>query len=182
MQRRARRTLTRRPRRGYGNDEAIVRPRIAVPKRYFEDFAVGDVAECGPRLVTRDEIIAFAGQFDPQPMHMDEEAAKDTMLSGLAASGWHTCAMLMRMIVDGFLIDVASMGAPGIDEVKWLKPVRPGDPLTARCSVQSVRASRSRPDRGFVDLYWEVFNERGELVMTLACPQMVLRRDAGASA
>ena len=153
-----------------------------MPKRYFEDFAVGAVAECGPRLVTRDEIVAFASAFDPQPMHIDEEAAEDTMLGGLAASGWHTCAMLMRMIVDGFLIDVASMGAPGIDEVKWLKPVRPGDRLTALGSVRSVRASQSRPDRGFVSLFWEVFNDRGEKVMTLVCPQMVLRRDAEASA
>jgi acyl dehydratase len=149
-----------------------------VPTRYFEDFSVGHVAELGPRLVTREEIVTFAGQFDPQPMHMDEEAAKHSMLGGLAASGWHTCSIMMRMIVDGFLIGVASMGAPGIDEVKWLKPVRPGDRLTVRGTVKSVRASQSRPDRGFVSLFWEVTNDRGELVMTLQCPQMIARRDA----
>lgn len=153
-----------------------------MPKRYFEDFSTGQVAELGPRLVTREEIVTFAGQFDPQPMHMDDEAAKHTMLGGLAASGWHTCSLMMRMIVDGFLGDVASMGAPGIDEVKWLKPVRPGDRLTVRGTVQSVRASQSRPDRGFVSLYWEVTNERGDLLMTLQCPQMIERRDAKAPA
>jgi acyl dehydratase len=153
-----------------------------VPKRYFEDFSVGQVAELGPRLVTREEIVTFAGQFDPQPMHMDEEAAKQSMLGGLAASGWHTSAIMMRMIVDDFLGDVASMGAPGIDEVKWLKPVRPGDRLTVRGTVQGVRASQSKPDRGFVSLLWEVTNDRGELVMTLACPQMIERRTAGALA
>ena len=155
---------------------------MAVPTRYFEDFAVGDIAELGPRLVTREEIVGFASQFDPQPMHMDEEAARHSMLGGLAASGWHTCAIMMRMIVDGFLVDVASMGAPGIDEVKWLKPVRPGDRLTVRGVVKSVRASQSRPDRGFVSLLWEVTNDRGELVMTLECPQMLLRRGAAVPA
>jgi acyl dehydratase len=153
-----------------------------VPKRYFEDFSVGQVAELGPRLVTREEIVTFAGQFDPQPMHLDDEAAKHSMLGGLAASGWHTCAIMMRMIVDDFLADVASMGAPGIDEVKWLKPVRPGDRLTVRGTVQGVRASQSKPDRGFVSLLWEVTNDRGELVMTLACPQMIERRTVGATA
>lgn len=153
-----------------------------MPKRHFEDFSVGQVAELGPRLVTREEIVTFAGQFDPQPMHMDEEAARHTMLGGLGASGWHTCAIMMRMIVDGFIRDVASMGAPGVDEVKWLKPVRPGDRLTVRGTVQAVRASQSRPDRGFVTLFWEVTNDRGELVMTLRCPQMIERRTAGAPA
>ena len=154
---------------------------MVVPKLYFEDFSVGDVAEYGPRRVTREEIIAFAAQFDPQPMHMDEEAARHTMLGGLGASGWHTCCLLMRMIVDGFLINAASMGAPGIDEVKWLKPVRPGDSLRVRATVQSVRASQSRPDRGFVKFLYEVFNGRGERVMTLVTPQMLMRRSAGSA-
>jgi len=154
-----------------------------VPKLYFEDFHVGDVTEFGPRRVSREEIIAFAAQFDPQPMHMDEEAARHTMLGGLAASGWHTCSVMMRMLTDGFLLDAASMGSPGIDEVKWLRPVRPGDSLTVRGTVQSARASRSKPDRGFVTFLWEVFNDRGERVMTMICPQMMQRRDpAGAAA
>ena len=154
-----------------------------MPKLYFEDFHVGDVTEFGPRRVSREEIIAFAAQFDPQPMHMDEEAARHTMLGGLAASGWHTCSVMMRMLTDGFLLDAASMGSPGIDEVKWLRPVRPGDSLTVRGTVQSARASRSKPDRGFVTFLWEVFNDRGERVMTMICPQMMQRRDpAGAAA
>ncbi len=154
-----------------------------MPKLYFEDFRVGDVSEFGPRRISREEIIAFAVQFDPQPMHMDEEAAKHTMLGGLAASGWHTCCIMMRMLTDGFLLDAASMGSPGIDEVKWLRPVRPGDSLTVRGTVQSARVSRSRPDRGFVTFLWEVFNDRGERVMTMICPQMMLRRNyAGAPA
>jgi acyl dehydratase len=153
-----------------------------VPKYYFEDFSVEWTAEYGPRRVTREEIIGFAAQYDPQPMHLDEEAARHTMLGGLAASGWHSCCIMMKMIADGLLLDTASMGAPGIDEVKWLKPVRPGDSLTVRGSVQDVRASQSKQDRGFVKFLWEVFNDRGECVMTLICPQMVLRRHPGAPA
>jgi acyl dehydratase len=155
---------------------------LAVPKYYFEDFSPGWKAEYGPRRITREEMIEFASQFDPQPMHLDEQAASKTMLGGLGASGWHTCAFMMKMIADGLLADAASMGSPGIDEVKWLKPVRPGDSLTVRGSVLSARASHSKPDRGFVMLSWEVSNDRGEKVMTLVCPQMLLRRNAGAPA
>jgi len=152
-----------------------------VPKFYFEDFSPGWTAEYGPRRVTREEMIGFAAQFDPQPMHLDEEAARGTMLGGLGASGWHTCCVMMKMIADGLLLDAASMGAPGIDEVRWLKPVRPGDSLTVRGSVLAARASQSKPDRGFVNFLWEVFNERDQKVMTLTCPQMLLRRDAGSA-
>ena len=153
-----------------------------MPKFYFEDFSPGWTAEYGPRLVTREEMLGFAAQFDPQPMHLDEEAARHTLLGGLGASGWHTCCIMMKMIADGVLLDSASMGAPGIDEVKWHKPVRAGDNLTVRGSIVSTRASQSRPDRGFVNFLWEVFNDRGEKVMTLTCPQMLLRRNAGAPA
>ena len=110
-----------------------------MPKFYFEDFPPGRTAEYGPRRVTREEIIAFAAQFDPQPMHLDEEAARATMLGGLGASGWHSCCVMMRMIADGLLLDAASMGAPGIDEVHWLTPVRPGDRLTVRGTVLETR-------------------------------------------
>jgi acyl dehydratase len=151
-----------------------------VPKYYFEDFSDRWTAEYGPRRVTREEIVGFAAQYDPQPMHLDEEAARHTMLGGLAASGWHTCCIMMRMIADNLLLDTASMGAPGIEETKWLRPVRPGDSLTVRGRVINARVSQSRPDRGFVTFHWEVTNERGELVMTLVCPQM-LRRGAGAA-
>ena len=152
-----------------------------MPKFYFEDFAPGWTIELGPRRVTREEIIGYAARYDPQPMHLDEEAARHTMLGGLAASGWHTCAIMMKMIADGFLLDTASMGAPGVEEAKWLKPVRPGDSLTVRGSVRTARASQSKPDRGFVTLHWEVFNDRGDKVMTLTCPQMIQRRRAGAA-
>jgi acyl dehydratase len=153
-----------------------------VPKYYFEDFSDRWTAEYGPRRVTREEIIGFAAQYDPQPMHLDEEAARHTMLGGLAASGWHTCCIMMRIIADNLLLDTASMGAPGIDEVKWLRPLRPGDSLTVRGSVTNTRASQSKPDRGFVTFFWEVSNDRGERIMTLTCPQMLLRRGAGAAA
>jgi acyl dehydratase len=153
-----------------------------VPRYYFEDFSTDWTAEYGPRRVTREEMIGFAAQYDPQPMHLDEEAARHTMLGGLAASGWHSCCIMMKMIADGLLLDTASMGAPGIEEVKWLKPVRPGDSLTVRGKVLWTRGSQSRPDRGFVNFHWEVSNDRGERVMTLVCPQMILRRHPGTPA
>lgn len=153
-----------------------------MPKYYFEDFSTDWTAEYGPRRITREEIIGFAAQYDPQPMHLDEEAARHTMLGGLGASGWHSCCIMMKMIADGLLLDTASMGAPGIEEVKWLKPVRPDDSLTVRGSVLWTRASQSRPDRGFVNFLWEVSNARGERVMTLVCPQMILRRHPGSAA
>jgi acyl dehydratase len=133
---------------------------------HWEDFVVGSVAEYGPRRVTREEIIAFAAEFDPQPMHMDEDFARSTMLGGLAASGWHTCAIGMRLIVDGFMANSASLGSPGIDEVRWLKPVRPGDTLRARFTVVDVTPSRSKPDRGIVRTFAEILNQHGEIVMT----------------
>ena len=120
-------------------------------KRFFEDFKPGSVIEYGPRLVTREEIIAFAQQFDPQPMHLDDEAARASMLGGLCASGWHSCALAMRLIADGILHDADAMGSPGIDEVRWIVPLRPNDRITLRATVLSARTSRSRPQIGFVD-------------------------------
>jgi acyl dehydratase len=135
-------------------------------KLHWEDFVVGSVAEYGPRLVTREEIIAFAAEFDPQPMHMDEDFARSTMLGGLAASGWHTCAIGMRMIADGFMAGAASIGSPGIDEVRWHKPVRPGDRLTLRRTILETRPLKSRPEWGLVRFRFELFDQSGELVMT----------------
>ena len=100
-----------------------------MPRLHWEDFAPGQMTEFGPRLITREEIIAFAAEFDPQPMHLDEEAASASLLGGLAASGWHSCCLLMRMISDWQLADSSFMGAPGIEEVKWLAPLRPGERL-----------------------------------------------------
>jgi acyl dehydratase len=155
--------------------------RTAVPKYFFEDFAVGQVNDYGPRVVTREEIVAFAAEFDPQPMHLDEEAARHTMLGGLGASGWHSCSLLMRIICDGFVLDSASMGAGGIDEVKWLKPVRPGDSLTVRASVLETRVSQSKPDRGFVKFRYEVINGHGECVMTMQTAMMIRLRNPQAA-
>jgi acyl dehydratase len=149
-------------------------------KLYWEDFIDGSVAEFGSRLVTREEIIAFAAEFDPQPMHMDEEFARSTMLGGLAASGWHTCAIEMRMIVDGFMGDSDSMGSPGIDEVRWLKPVRPGDRLTLRRTILEARPLRSRPEWGLVRFRFELINQAGETVMRQENVNMFGRRQASA--
>jgi acyl dehydratase len=143
----------------------------------FEDFAAGSVAEIGPYHVTADEIVAFAAEFDPQPMHLGDDGARAAGLDGLIASGWHTCAILIRMIVDGFLGDAASMGSPGVDEVKWLKPVRPGDILTARRTVLATRVSNSRPEMGFVTFRFDVMNQSGDVVMVLVSPLMIGRRD-----
>jgi acyl dehydratase len=148
-----------------------------VPKIYFEDFEAGSVAQSPAKLVTREEIIAYASEFDPQPMHLDEEAARASMLGGLAASGWHTCAIAMRMMCDWFVLDSASMGAPGVDEVRWTRPVRPGDRLTLRRTVLDTRASKSRPDMGFVKLQFEMLNQSGDVVMTLVTPMMIKRRE-----
>jgi acyl dehydratase len=115
-------------------------------------------------------------------MHLDEDAARATPAGGLIASGWHTCAILMRMIADGFLLEAASMGAPGVDEVRWLAPVRPGDELTARGTVLATRASRSRPELGLVSMLYEVFNQAGTCVLTERCTQMLERREAASLA
>ena len=146
-----------------------------MPKYYFEDFNTSWTAEYGPRRVTREEIIGFAAQFDPQPMHLDEEAARNTMLGGLGASGWHSCCILMKMIADGLLLDTASMGAPGIDEVKWIKPVRPGDVLSVESEVKEKVEGR-RPDRGTVKIESRIENQRGEVVMSLVSLVIYLRR------
>jgi acyl dehydratase len=145
---------------------------------HFEDFAPGQIREWGPRTVTREEIVAFASEFDPQPMHLDESAAKESILGGLAASGWHTCAIMMRMFCDGLLLNSTSQGSPGIDETKWLKPVRPGDALTVRHTVLEARPSKSRPDIGLVRHQCEVLNQRGERVMEMRFTSMFGKRSA----
>jgi acyl dehydratase len=151
-------------------------------KMFFENFAKGSVAEYGPRVVTRDEIVAFAAEFDPQPIHLDEEAARASMLGGLSASGWHTCALAMRMIADGFLLNSSSMGAPGVDEVRWLAPLRPDDSITLRASVLDTRTSRSRPELGFVSFCFELVNQSGTLVMRMTASLMLGRRPTGEAA
>ena len=152
-----------------------------MPKLYFEDFTPGQKIEHGQRLVTREEILAFAAQYDPQPMHLDEEAARNTMLGGLSASGWHTSSIMMRMICDSFLLDSTSMGAGGVEEVKWLKPVRPDDKLILHTTVLDARRSKSRPEIGIVRLQYELFNQHGDRVMLMVVPTMFGTRNPGAS-
>jgi acyl dehydratase len=149
--------------------------------RYWEDFKVGEVEQIGAKRVERDEIIAFARQYDPQSFHVDEEAAKRSMYGGLIASGWHTCAMVMRMMCDAYLLDSDSVGSPGIDNVKWLKPVRPGDTISARRTTLETRASKSKPDIGIVSNLWEVFNQDGEMVMSMQGYGMFRRREPGSA-
>jgi acyl dehydratase len=150
---------------------------------YFEDLVPGAVITFGPRTVTRQEIVAFAAEFDPQPMHLDEEAAKKTMLRGLSASGWHTCAIMMRMIYDGFIQgkNAASMGAPGIDELRWVKPVRPGDALSMRLTVLDKREPKSRSDLGFVQCRCELLNQHDEVVLDSTYPGMFAKRSREAA-
>ena len=130
---------------------------------WFEDLPEGRTLDLGERLVTREEIVAFAAEFDPQPHHLDDEAAAKSILGGLSASGWHTCAMMMRMLVDGLAIRAASMGSPGIEEVRWMRPVRPGDVLRMKGEVKAARVSRSRPEMGIVDIEWTLHNQREQV-------------------
>ena len=153
-----------------------------MPTHYWEDFKTGDVAVYGPRLVTREEIVAFAAEFDPQPMHMDEAAAAATLLGGLAASGWHSCALMMRMMADGFILDAASMGAPGVEEVRWQKPLRPGTQVKLRATVLDTRASKSRPEMGLVKFSYEMLDEADAPLMLLTTTQMFGRRQGGQAA
>jgi acyl dehydratase len=147
----------------------------------YEDFEVGSVRIFGPRLVTREEIIEFATEFDPQPMHLDEEAANKSMLKGLSASGWHTCAIMMRMLYDSFLHESSSLGGPGVDEARWIRPVRPGDRLTMHMTCLDKREMKSRPHVGIVRHKMEMKNQNGETVMDASWPGMFGKRKPGAA-
>jgi acyl dehydratase len=140
---------------------------VPVEERHFEDYAPGAVFEFGEIPVTEAEIIEFARRFDPQYIHVDRERAVQGPFGGLIASGWHTAAMMMRLIVDNFLPKTASLGSPGIDELRWLRPVRPGDVLSVRLSVLEGSRSRSKPDRGVVRTLCEVLNQDKAVVMSL---------------
>lgn len=145
--------------------------------RYFEDVAVGETERFGSYEVTRDEIVAFAERWDPQPFHMDEEAAQDSMFGGLVASGWHTACICMRLVVDEFLEDAASMGSPGVDELRWLEPVRPGDVLSARVEVLDKRPSEGLPGAGIVRQEWVLEDGDGTPKMRLESPGFIAMRD-----
>ena len=146
------------------------------PRWYWEDFPVGQVREFGRVTVQRDDIVAFATQFDPQPFHVDEAAAAATMFGGLIASGWHTCALAMRMMCDEYLLDSASLGSPGLDGLKWLKPVRAGDTLRMRLTVLEARPMQSKPHIGLLHSHWEVLNQHGQTVLDMSGWGMFGRR------
>ena len=148
--------------------------------RYFEDFAVGLKLPLAPYTISRDELIAFSAEFDPQPFHLDETAGSQTLLGGLAASGWHTCAVFMRMMCDGWLSDSTSMGSPGIEKVRWLYPVRASDRLTGVSEVLETRISNSRPGMGIVRFRHRVENAKGIAVLEMLNPMMFrCRGDTG---
>lgn len=149
--------------------------------RAFEDFPIGAEIPLGPYHVTREEIVEFASEFDPQPFHLDEEQAADSLLGSLMASGWHTCAIMMRMMADAFVLDSTSQGAPGVDFVKWLKPVSPGDTLTGVTRVSDARRSQSRPTLGLAKLETALFNQRGETVLETEYTILLLTREGAAA-
>lgn len=144
--------------------------------KYLEDFAVGQVTHYQPRTVSEDEIIAFARAYDPQPFHLDKEAAKQSLFGGLCASGWHTAGMMMRMLVDHMNGQYASMGSPGIDQLRWVKPVFPGDTLSLTGEVIDVKPSQSKPDRGVITSRYEMRNQKNEIVLTVQAKGMYARR------
>ncbi len=147
----------------------------------FEDFTPGRVFDLGQKTVSREEMLTFAAAFDPQPLHLDEVAAEASVLGGLSASGWHSCAMLMRMMCEAYLLDSTSQGSPGIDNLRWLKPVRPGDTLRARMTVLAARGSQSRAQIGLVRSEWAVFNQADEQVLSMEGWTMFARRGAASA-
>jgi acyl dehydratase len=148
----------------------------ATDEQYFEDFVPGSVHEYGPVLVSEAEIVEFARKYDPQPIHVDPDWARTGPFGGLIASGWHTVALTMRLLVDHYLPAGASLGSPGIDELRWVSPVRPGDTLSARVTVVEARPSRSKPDRGLLRSRIEVLDGGGSVVMTMLALNLLLRR------
>jgi acyl dehydratase len=149
--------------------------------RYFEDYLPGAVHEFGSITVEEDEILQFGRRFDPQLFHIDPDAAKLSAFGGLIASGWHTASLTMRLLVDHYVSRKASLGSPGVDELRWRKPVRPGDTLSVRVTVLEARLSRSKPDQGTIRSYVEVLNQRREVVMTMKAIGMIKCRNRPAS-
>ena len=150
---------------------------VAKENRYFEDYISGSVYEFGSITVTEEEIIDFAKKYDPQPFHIDTEAAKSSYFGGLISSGWLTAALMMRLLVDNYVSGVASLGSPGVKELKWIKPVRPGDQLSIRVTILEARRSRTKPDRGTVEVSVEVLTQKRVIVMTMQSVGMILCRE-----
>ena len=144
--------------------------------RYFEDFQEGETVDVGPVLVSEQEIVEFASRFDPQPFHIDPAAAAESQFGGLIASGWHTASLYMGMLVRAFLLDTAGLGSPGIENLRWWAPVRPGDTLTGRCTVASVKPSATNPNRGTVTTENELRKQDGTLLMTMTARSLFARR------
>jgi len=151
---------------------------VPIGDRYFEDYVAGSVHESGTVSVSEDEIVDFASRFDPQFFHTDPEAAREGPFGGLIASGWHTTSLMMRLFAEHYLSSVASLGSPGIDELRWLAPVRPGDRLRLRLTVLDTRRSRSDPRRGIVRTLAEMFNQDDVPVLRLTAVNLLRTRDA----
>ena len=167
------------------NDAATNDPCPAPTRRirwYWEDFEPGGVVEFGATRVSRDAVVAFAGQFDPQPFHLDDAAAQASLFGRLSASGWHTCAMAMRMMCDEYLLESSSLGSPGIDKLRWNRPVYPDDTLRMRRTTLQSRPMMSRPHVGLVLSRWEVINQHDEIVLTVEGWNMFGRRSSQAGA
>ena len=146
---------------------------------WWEDMAIGEVRELGSLSPTKEEIIAFASQFDPQPFHLSEEGGKASVFGALSASGWHTCAMAMRLMVTNFLCEASSQGSPGLEHIKWLKPVFPGDTLRLQHTILEKRPMSKRLDVGLVRTSWEMFNQHGDKVLFMEGYGMFRRREPG---
>jgi acyl dehydratase len=144
------------------------------PRYWFDDFPVGRVREFGPVTVSREDILRFAREYDPQPFHVDEDAARRLPFGGIIASGWQTCALAMRMAVDGVFGETAALGSPGVERLDWLRPVRPGDELRLRLTTLEARPARSKPHVGLVKNRWEVLNQQGEEVLRMEAVTMIL--------
>jgi acyl dehydratase len=158
------------------DDADLIAP---VESRHFEDYVPGSVGVFGGFVVTEAEIVEFALRYDPQSIHTDPVAALAGPFEGLIASGWHTIALVMRVLVERYLSHVAALVSPGIDELRWQAPVRPGDTLTVRVTVIEAIPSRSKPDRGLVRTFVEAMNQRGETVLTMKAMNLILRREPG---
>ena len=145
-------------------------------ERYFEDYLPGTTAEYGPILVDEAQVVGFAREFDPQPFHVDPGEAANGPFGGLIASGWHTCALMMRLFAQEYLSPVSSLGSPGVDELRWILPVRPGDELRLRTTVEEARRSASKPDRGFVRTRIELVNQAGDVVLRMVAMNLISTR------
>ena len=149
-----------------------------IDRRYFEDYVEGSVHETGEIVADETEMIAFAARFDPQPFHTDPVAAKKSIYGGRIASGWYSAGLIMRLFVDHYLSHVASLGSPGVDQLRWLKPVRPGDTMSLKISISQTKRSKSKPDRGLVHSYVEAINQHSEVVMTMMAINFISLRNS----